>query len=324
MNVVDPDFGDLVVFVRVLEAGTVTGAARSLSLSKSAVSRRLARLAARLGPRLVARSPRALAATPEGVRLHDRVLPALQALTEAQQEVSHQPEELGGAVRIAAPPDVGADVLPQAVATFTQRHPGVRVEVSLTRAEGSLLATGHDLAIRGGRQPDSAMAMRLLHASPFTLVASPAYLEAHGTPASVAELAQHRCLVFVLGGRDFGWRAGDEAALPPAAAVALRADDLRVLRALCEQGAGLALLPTDATREARDAGRLVHVLPRVRREGSSLYVLQQRPAYLAPQVTAFRDHLVAFFAGDQGSDASPQAEGDAGRVRATSSRRGTA
>ncbi|MEM1415387.1 MAG: LysR family transcriptional regulator [Myxococcota bacterium] len=295
MNVVDPDFGDLVVFVRVIEAGSITGAARSLSLSKSAVSRRLARLEGRLGTRLVERSTRALAPTPEGLRLHDRVLPALQALTEAQQEVAHPPDELSGAVRVAAPPDVGADVLPHAVAAFARRHPEVRIDISLTRAEGSLLATGHDLAIRGGRQPDSAMAIRLLHASPFELAASPEYLATHGKPKTIAELARHRCLVFVQGGRDFSWQDGDPA-LPPSSAVALRADDLRVLRELCAQGMGLALLPTDATREARDAGSLVHVLPAVRREGSSLYVLQQRPAYLAPQVTAFRDHLVAYFA----------------------------
>ncbi|MEM7607349.1 MAG: LysR family transcriptional regulator, partial [Myxococcota bacterium] len=192
----DPDFRDLAAFVRVVDCGSISAAARALSVTKSVISRRLKRLEERLGVQLVERSTRSLRITPSGETLYERSRPALEALEAAHEEVREGAKAVGGLVRIAAPPDVGGDVLPLVLTGFAERHPDVEVEVFLTRDEGDLIANGYDLAIRGGRQPDSALVIRLMNASPFILVASPAYLARAGRATKTAHNAHHPPRVF--------------------------------------------------------------------------------------------------------------------------------
>ncbi|MEM6954933.1 MAG: LysR family transcriptional regulator [Myxococcota bacterium] len=301
----DPDFRDLAAFVRVVDCGSISAAARALSVTKSVVSRRLKRLEERLGVQLVERSTRSLRITSSGEVLYQRSRPALEALEAAHEEVREGAKAVGGLVRIAAPPDVGGDVLPWVLTGFAERHPDVEVEVFLTRDEGDLIANGYDLAIRGGRQPDSALVIRLMNASPFILVASPAYLARAGRPTKPADIAHHRRLVFLRHGKRFLWptETGGHATMD----ACIRSDDLRMLRKLCELGAGIACLPADATRGALASGALEHVLPGLERRGSSLYILQTASAYLRPSVRALRDHLVDFF---RQPSAFEEADGD--------------
>ena len=147
------DLDDVAVFVRVVEARGFSAAARALRVPKSSVSRRVARLESKLGIRLLHRTTRSLTLTEAGRTYHDRVSVALAAMVDAASAAVEAREVPRGTVRISAPPDVGAEVLPEIVADFVSRYREVRVDVELAADSPNLVEGGYDPALRGGRSP---------------------------------------------------------------------------------------------------------------------------------------------------------------------------
>ncbi|WP_253889634.1 LysR family transcriptional regulator [Actinokineospora diospyrosa] len=283
------ELGDVAVFVRVVATGSFSAAARALWMPKSSVSRRVARLENRLGVRLLHRTTRSLALTEAGSAYHARVAPALAELDSAAGAAADTREVPRGTVRLAARPDVGAEVLPELVAAFLARYPEVRVEVALA-APADLVEGRFDLALRAG--PGGPGATRLQNTR-FRLFASPVYLARRGTPQRPADLPTHHCLPF---GDATHWHLrSPQGEVSVAIAGPLTSDDLTFVRRAAVAGVGIALLPHPAAAPSVRAGLLTPVLPDHHTEGQPLHLVVPSDRHLPLRVTVLRDFLVANF-----------------------------
>lgn len=185
------DLSAFKLYTRVARLGSFSAAARECGLSQSQVSRAVAELERDLGVRLLMRTTRAVIPTDAGAAFLTRVEPLLIGLEEAEQSV-REGDELRGVLRMSMPTSFGIhDVIP-ALAGFCVRHPQLRVELTLRDQKQDLVRDAVDVAIRLGRLSDSSATARKIATIPRVIVASPAYLAQHGTPATPEDLAQHR------------------------------------------------------------------------------------------------------------------------------------
>ncbi|WP_113487055.1 LysR family transcriptional regulator [Rhizobium cremeum] len=188
--------GEMMVFVRVVEAGSFSEAARLMLMTPSTVSKLIARLEARLGVRLIERSTRRLALTEEGQFYYERSQALLAQLDETEQQIAHGGAEPEGIVRITSSVSFGTTALEPILPAFFEAYPKVIVDLSLSDEVIDLYLDRTDIAIRVGKLPDSNLMARKLGETKRCIVASPAYLERHGTPTTPEELVHHNCLGF--------------------------------------------------------------------------------------------------------------------------------
>lgn len=198
-------------FVRIVEAGSLTGAARRLDTSLTSVVRNLAALEHALGVRLLNRSTRRLALTEEGREYFARCQRLLAELEEAEAVLSARQTEPAGRLAITAPAMFGRLHVGPVVAEFLAAYPAVRAELLLVDRVVDLLDEGIDLAIRIGQLPDSSLVALPVGDTRRVVCASPAYLARHGTPAHPRELAGHRCIRFTGLGQGAEWSFGGPA-----------------------------------------------------------------------------------------------------------------
>jgi DNA-binding transcriptional LysR family regulator len=238
--------GEMAVFVAVAEAGSLSGAARRLGLTPSAVSRIVARTEARLGAQLLVRTTRTL-----------RILADLDE-TEAALADRGCPR---GRVRVSAATAHGRLVIVPLLAAFVERHPGITVEIDLSDELADVLGGRADVAIRFGPLADSPLTARRLGETGRTVVASPAYLARAGTPRRPADLAGHNCLDFSFRRSEPGWPFridGHDSVLPVGGNVAANNGETLVQLAL--QGTGITRVGNFHIAEDLAAGRLVPLL----------------------------------------------------------------
>lgn len=181
----------LIAFARAGSLGTFTAAARSLSLSPSAVSKSIRRLEQRLGVSLFTRTTRSLALTPEGLELHGRALKLLRDAEEIEQAALTARSEPSGTLRIAAPLPIGIHVIAPALPAFRKRYPKVMVDLRLNDQVVDIVEHGIDVAVRNGAPADSCLLSRRLASLRLCAFAAPHYLEARGTPTHPDALAGH-------------------------------------------------------------------------------------------------------------------------------------
>lgn len=252
--------GEMVVFVAVAEAGSLSGAARRLGLTPSAVSRIVARTEARLGAQLLVRTTRTLRLTAEGEtygRAARRILADLDE-TEAALADRGCPR---GRVRVSAATAHGRLVIVPLLAAFVERHPGITAEIDLSDELADVLGGRADVAIRFGPLADSPLTARRLGETGRTVVASPAYLARAGTPRRPADLAGHNCLDFSFRRSEPGWPFridGHDSVLPVGGNVAANNGETLVQLAL--QGTGITRVGNFHIAEDLAAGRLVPLL----------------------------------------------------------------
>jgi DNA-binding response OmpR family regulator/DNA-binding transcriptional LysR family regulator len=190
----------MAVFARVVATGSLSAAARELSLSPAMVSRRLAALEARLGVRLVNRTTRSLHLTDEGASYYESCARVLSEIEQANASVSAGRREPQGTLRVALPAAFGNQYVAPLVPQFATLYPAVQLALSLSDRSVNLVEDGFDLAVRIAALADSSLAARKLAPNRRVVCASPEYLRHHGAPTSPAELAQHNCLL----ASDFG------------------------------------------------------------------------------------------------------------------------
>lgn len=259
---------DIEALILAVERGSLTAAATALGSTPSAVSRAISRLEQRLGVQLLRRSTRSLGLTEAGQRYLEQSRHAFALLDEAERALQGQREHLAGRVRISAPTTYGHHRLPQRLREFAARHPQVEIEVAIGNRNVDLVAEGFDMAIRAGELPDSGLIARPLEDAACRLVAAPAYLQAHGTPADIGALAGRPCLAFVMPstGRVMPWllREGERNVdWTPSAALKV-ADDPLGLVALARAGAGICQTYEFIVADDLKRGDLVEVLPQTR------------------------------------------------------------
>lgn len=288
------DVGALAAFVAVIDTGSFSGAAERLGQTPSGVSRTIARLEKQLGMTLIHRTTRRLDLTEEGVWLLARARRILADLDETESLAAHARTQPAGLVRVnAATPALDHLVAPL-LADFLDAYPQVQVELASGETVVDLIEEKADVAIRIGELPDSTLNARRLGESRIRVLASPGYLERHGTPGRVEELARHRLVGFVAPASLNTWplHAGDGAEAGLRIAPHVTATSGETIRHLALRGAGIVSLSDFLTRADVAAGRLVPLLEDAALPWSqSVWAVFYKQGALAPRVKALVDFL---------------------------------
>ncbi|WP_374524592.1 LysR family transcriptional regulator [Sphingopyxis sp.] len=293
MNLALPDYEGWACFVAVAEGGSFTAAAAALGLSKASVSKAVTRLEASLGITLLHRSSRVVAVSTAGAGLLDEARAMVAAATAATEAARGDRVDLAGPIRLAAPMSFGIKALGPTLAAFLDRNPAVEIEVLLSDARHDPVAEGIDLTLRISPLADSSLLARTIAPVSASVIASPAYLEKHGTPKHPLELAGHRLIGY--GHRQRATplhfhRKGEEVTILPTGPLFANNGDIAV--PLVVAGVGIAMLPDFIAAAELVSGAVVPILADWSPPQAWLHLLSP-PSRLRPaRVRALSDYLV--------------------------------
>lgn len=293
----DPlETSELLAFSKTVEAGSLSRAAAELGVPRATISRRLARLEERLGVRLLRRTTRSLALTDAGEALHRHARIVLDAVHHAEASVREADSAVRGELRVSVPPVMSARFLAM-ICDFARRYPDVRLHVHSTTQHVDLQRGGYDVALRAGTALEPGLVARTLARMPMLAVASPAYLEAHGTPRTRRDLRHHRCLMGFARGElpQTHWpSSGGKFQVEGA----LFANDIYLLCQAALEGLGIALLSEFLVLPHLESGALVQVLPGAIQAETQIAVVYVEREFMPPHVRAFVDAVVAWAPGE--------------------------
>jgi len=281
------DLDGIAVFVKVVQAGSFSQAAKLLNMPNSTVSAKVAALEKRLGVTLLQRTTRRLHLTEPGAGYFRRCLQALEGLQAAESELESERSETKGVLRLTAPVELGRSALPPVLDVLMKRHPAIEIDLIITNRLVDLVAENIDLAVRAGPLKDSALIAKRFVLGQFGLWASPSYLKNNSVPRNPNELKEHDCLRFApFTGRKLQLTNGRERA-QIALAGRITADDFEALRALAVLGWGIALLPSFLCAEEAKERKLVSVLPNWRGDSVTISVVYPAQRFVSPKIRAF-------------------------------------
>ena len=289
---------DMELVVRVAETGSMTVAAKQLHLTPAAVSAAVQRIEGAIGVRLFERTTRSLHPTDEGLVIVDAAREVVERWQRALEAARDQRGELEGEIHLSAPADTTYMLLEPLVAKLCAAHPKLRVVLVTSDALLHLHRESIDMAIRYGALADSTLVARKLVVCPRVLVASPAYLDAHGTPEVPEDLLSHRCLTLQLGSAPVSaWE------LQPhdGRVQTLRLDsplcgDGYLVRRWAIAGMGIAFKSLFDVIEDLEAGRLVVVLPEYTGGNTPIHALFPSRRFQTARVRALHDLVLEVFA----------------------------
>jgi DNA-binding transcriptional LysR family regulator len=288
----------LLALIEVSASGSLAGAARRLGLTPAAVSKSLARLEEQLGVRLVQRSTRTSRVTDEGARFIEKASAALRLLDDAVTEVSLAADKPSGVVRLSMGVAFGRMWVLPALPALAERFPELTIEVELDNTPVDMVASGIDIAIRGGSVPDADYVSRRVCRLPLVLVASPAYLARAGVPLAHGDLERHRCiqLRFADGGPAPWLFRANGRRVPVMPRAALVANDSEAVVELALAGGGITQCGLYQALPDLQAGRLKLVLADTHEPGAREFVLvYPHRQFLAPRVRVVAEALLAHF-----------------------------
>jgi len=284
-------------FVLVARLGSLAAAARALDLTPPAATKRLAQMEARLGVRLVNRTTRRISLTGEGETYLAHATRILASIREMEEDVAGSGAGLRGLLRVNATLGFGRTTIAPLVSAFVKRHPQVEVQLDLSDRPVDLAENALDLAIRFGSLPDRRLNAHRLMSNRRFLCASPLYLEQHGTPATLADLLHHHCILHRQNDDAYGiWRftRGDETeTVKVHGALASNDGDIVLGWALDRHGI-LIRSEWDLARYV-ESGRLKIVLPEYALPSADLFVYYLERRNQAARTRAFIDFLVEQF-----------------------------
>ncbi len=291
--------GEMAVFVAVVETGSLSGAARALDLTPSAVSRIIARIEARLGVQLLVRTTRTLRLTAEGEAYGRAARRILADLDETERALTDRGCP-SGRVRISAATAHGRLVIVPLLAAFVTRLPRIVAEIDLSDELADVLGGRADVAIRFGPLADSPLTARRLGETGRMVVASPAYLERMGTPQRPSDLPAHNCLDFSFRRSEPGWpfrEDGQDFILPVSGNVVANNGETLVQLAL--RGLGITRVGNFHIAEELAAGRLVPLLePFNPQDREAIHAVFVGGPAMPARVRALVDFLVEKMRGD--------------------------
>jgi DNA-binding transcriptional LysR family regulator len=287
----------MATFVRVVESGSLTAAAKQLRISSGAVSRQIATLESDLQTSLLTRSTRKMAITPPGRRYYERCVRILRDVEDAQKV--DRSDGVDGPLKISAPVTFGLACVAPQMSALMKKHPGLLIELQLEDRFVDLMLEGVDVAIRVGSAPPESTDLIAHELMTYrrALFAAPSYLKKHGSPRSPELLANHATLMHPMGLTDT-WtlrRGEEEARVKPR--VAFRSNALHALRELAIDGAGIALLPEWFASAEMASQRLRMVLPLWRPLPVIANAIYRKDQRGAPRVKALIEHLRSSLAG---------------------------
>jgi len=283
---------ELQAFVRVVDSGSISAAAEQLTQTASGVSRALSRLEDKLDVTLLRRTTRRLELTEEGQAFLAQARKILDAVEDAEEQMKVRRQKPAGRLRVnAAAPFMLHAVVPL-IAGFRAQYPDIQLELHSSDQIIDLLEQRTDIAIRIGPLRDSTLHARPLGSNRLRILASPAYLKAHGTPKSVEELSGHSLLGFTQPESLNQWPLrhplGDSLSISPS----LSASSGETLRQLALAGAGIVCMADFMTNADRANGALVQLLLRDTVEvRQPIHAVYYRNTALASRITCFLDYL---------------------------------
>lgn len=280
------DMSDVAVFVKVVQAGSFTHAARALEAPKSTVSAKVAALEKRLGVTLLKRTTRKLSVTEEGEAFFKVCSQALAEIEAAENAVARSQATPQGRLVVTGPVNMGK-FLAQFLKGFLERYPGIKVDLLLTNRYVDLIGEGVDVAIRGGTLQSSSLIAKRVASNESLLVAAPGYAAKLGGLKHPRELSQYDCLRFAARSEWTFFKNGKSFVLPIESRVSV--DEFPTLQALAEEGLGLALIPNMLVHEALASGRLVRVLADWKGENNPMSLVYPAQRYQQPKVRVFVD-----------------------------------
>lgn len=285
---------DLRLFLRVLDQGSISAAARSLGISLAVASQRIKRLERQLGVSVLHRTTRQLQATPEGAALAERGRRLVEDLESLAADLQHKASAVTGNLRLSVPASFGQQYISPLLPGFLRSNPGVRVSVQFTDQMVDLISAGIDLAVRIGKLPDSALIARRLAVNRRVLCASPNYLRRHGAPKTPDDLARHDCLILVGSqGPQETWPLSDRKRREVRVRVRgpLESNLGESLREAALAGLGISLHSTWHVCNDLRSGRLKIVLPDYPVVESGIYAVMPQRHLVPSRVRAFVDFL---------------------------------
>ncbi len=287
----------LTVFSQVVEQGHLTRAAEHLGMSTSAVSRHLSDLEAHLDVRLINRTTRRLSLTEAGQVFYERCVQLLADLEEAEIAVTSASVVPRGTLKLTCSIAWGIRHLAPAIAAFVERFSQVRFEIELSDRAVDIVDEGIDLAIRIGDIGPQSLIGRKIGAAELVCCASPAYLEANGTPRTPDELAQHSCLIYSYMASGNAWRFRDDQGAERTVRVsgAVHANNGEMLTTLAAAGMGIALEPDFIVAPQLASGALVPILRGYTAPSAAIYAVYASRRHLSAKVRAFVDFLAVRF-----------------------------
>lgn len=285
-------FDEIEIFVRVVEAGTITGAAGRLGLSKSRVSEVVMALEARLGVRLLDRTTRRVAPTEEGAIYYERCRRAIDEAERGEAELLARQEAPTGHLRIGAPEGFADRYLVPALAGFLARHPRMTAEIVEDLRQVNLIEQRLDMTVRVVREPEPGLIVRRLGTSRMTICAAPALLARHGWPDSPEAAAALPTVGFsaLYWAREWPFRRGDEARTVAIRPVLL-CNNTVTLREAALAGLGLTAIPQWAVAEELAQGRLAPVLTDWALPESGIYAVYPSNRLVTAKVRRFVELL---------------------------------
>jgi DNA-binding transcriptional LysR family regulator len=291
------ELDDLRCFVEVVESGGFGRAAKRLGISKSIVSRRIARLEADLGARLLSRTTRGISPTEAGLEFKARSERILAELEEAHEAVAQQGGVVGR-LRVSVPLSFGVRYVAPVLAELAMHHPKLEIDVSYSDRFVDLIGERFDAAIRIGTLEDSSLVARRIAPVRSVIVASPDYLARTGRPQNPGDLAAHECLIYT--GRavpDWRFRAGKRwISIRPEGR--LRADSGEAILRWAIAGLGVADAPSFLVSDAVESGALEPLLLDYPMPEHGLHVVRPPGAYVPGKVRVLIDALVERFGGE--------------------------
>lgn len=286
-------------FVTVVDQGAFTSAAEKMGVSKSAISKHISALEARLGARLLDRTTRRVSPTEIGVNYYERAKRVLLAATDADDMVSALQSTPRGLLRISVPVSFGVRHAASAITAFLKTYPDVKIDLSLNDNRVDLISDGYDLAIRIGILVDSSLRARKLAETKIVLVASPEYLDKYGIPETIDSLADHELLQYSISSAVNSWpllsKSGEERHIRAKGALAANNGD--VLKQAVLDGLGIAVTPSFFLEDELKDGRIVEVLADHPQPNVGIHIVYPPGLYIQPKTRAFIDFMVDHFKG---------------------------
>lgn len=290
---------DMAFFSLLVRSGSLSAAARELQVTPPAVSKRLSQLEQRLGVKLLRRTTRRMAPTAEGEAYLADARRILAEIEGAERRLRGAAEQPAGLLRVNATLGFGRMHVAPLIASFVRAHPQVEVQLQLSVNPPPVSDDAWDVCVRFGEPPDARVVARQLAPNRRLLVASPGYLERHGTPRTPADLARHQTIGIRQGDEGAGvWRMRNgrrNETVKVQAALSTNDGEIAVQWALA--GLGIVLRAEWDVQRYIASGRLVQVLPHWQAPPADIHAVCPAGAQRVARVRAFMDHLAAHFAG---------------------------
>ncbi|QRM31443.1 LysR family transcriptional regulator [Microvirga sp. VF16] len=305
-----PELEDLRSFVEAVESGGLNRAAARLGVSKSILSRRITRLEADLGTRLLTRSTRGISPTEAGLEFKARCERILADLEEARDAVTQQGQSVRGRLRLSAPMALGVRHLAPVLTDLACAHPDLELDVSYTDRVVDLIGERFDAAIRIGSLRDSSLVARRIAPVHAVVVASPDYLSRHGTPSRPQDLTAHECLIYTgVVVPEWHFQSGKRRiAIRPQGR--LRSDSGEAILQWVIAGLGIADAPSFMVSDAIESGALVPLLLDYSRPEYGIHVVRPPGSHVPGKVRVLIDTLVERFGGTPTWDRCLMRKGD--------------